>query len=121
MRPWIQDPRGLGPSVDGVVFSTANLIRKYGEADWWVDSAEMGRSRLRSWGFSGGGKWDAPYGVTLTPVLRTSSTTDLVGHPDLFDPVVRGLFRRRAGRSDRTTDETIPRSSVGPIGMSTAH
>jgi len=90
---WLDDPWGVEPSVDSVAFSTANLIRKYGEDDWWIASGDVGRHRLRSWGFSGGGKWDSPYGVVLTPVLRTSGTPNLAGHPDFFDPAVLGLFR----------------------------
>ena len=90
---WVDDPSGLESFEGSVIFSTANLIRKYGENDWWKDANEIGRRRLQSWGFSGGGKWDMPYGFVLTPVLWTSTTPTLAGHPDFFDPAVQELFR----------------------------
>ncbi len=103
---WIDDPWGLETFEESFVFSTANLIRKYGENDWWVEASEIGHRRLRSWGFTGGGKWDMPYGFVLTPVLWTSVTPTLVGHPDFFDPAVQEVFRSElAGQIEPRRDD----------------
>jgi len=72
----------------------ANLIRKYGEADWMRRAEEQCLKRLKAWGFHGGGKWGAPRGVVEAGVIGCWATPRLAGHPDIFDPAVAEAFRR---------------------------
>ena len=91
---WGYDAWGLGDGCDYVGFHTANLIRKYGEAEWWDRTTDQAVRRLRSFGFNGGGKWGAPDSLVSTPVLRHSNTPNLIDHPDIFDSTVRSLLRQ---------------------------
>jgi hypothetical protein len=90
---WGRDVWGIGEAVDYFCFHSWNLHRKYGE-DWWASAEERGIRRLQHWGFSGGSKWGAPQSVVSTPVLWWDGVPNLVDHPDVFDPTVRGTFRQ---------------------------
>jgi hypothetical protein len=81
-----------GENLDYVSFYECNLIRKYGDS--WQRDAEEAQvvRRLRSWGFSGGGKWGTPAVLVDTPVLHHGGV-DLVRHPDVFDPAARATLR----------------------------
>lgn len=72
----------------------ANLIRKYGAADWRRRAEEQCLRRLRAWGFHGGGKWGAPGRVVEVAVIGRWATPSLAGHPDIFAPAVAEAFRR---------------------------
>jgi hypothetical protein len=90
---WVRDRWERGEQADCVNLYQANLMRKYGAASWSDAAVGRLRRRLRAWGFGGGGKWDALYGVVTTPVLYVP-TPKLVAHPDVFDPEVRAALRR---------------------------
>lgn len=80
------------PDVEYVCFHTINLIRKYG-TNWKAKEEEMTRRRLRSWGFSGCGKWGVMEGMPYFPVLYRGDVPSVVTHPDIFDPDIRARFR----------------------------
>ncbi len=89
-KAWGRDPFGLGEQADYVAFRSANLIRKYaGIPLWWQPAADRAAQRMASFGFLGGSKWDAPEGLSRSPVLTRANTPNLVAHPDVFNPVVR--------------------------------
>ena len=89
---WGRDPWGAGEDADYLSYYACNLIRKYA-GGWWAASEDRAVRRLKSWGFSGGGKWGAPATVVATPVLSRSSALNLVSHPDVFDSTVCAAFR----------------------------
>jgi hypothetical protein len=91
---WGQDPWGADPLEETVAFHTCNLIRKYGEDDWWIEAREIGLRRLESWGFSGGGKWGAPTSIVSTPVLYAPDTPVLVAHVDFFNGGIADQVRQ---------------------------
>lgn len=90
---WGRNHWGINDGTEYVCFYTANLIRKYGADRWQEAASERALRRLKSWGFSGGGKWGGPDTVVTTPVLHRWGTPHLAGHPDVFDPAVRARFR----------------------------
>ncbi|PQV62663.1 hypothetical protein B1R32_12512 [Abditibacterium utsteinense] len=80
-------------------FTTANLIRKYGE-NWETASWKEAEYRLRAWGFSGLGKWSGittqgagPTQLPVQPVLRRGAVPTIGRMPDIFDETVRAAFR----------------------------
>ena len=88
-RVWEHDSWGTGEDADYVALRGANLMRKYQyDPAWWEPAADRAVQRMASFGFSGGSKWDAPDGMTCSPVLSRANTPNLVGHPDVFDPAV---------------------------------
>lgn len=80
-------------------FTSANLIRKHG-ANWEGETWKNAESRLRTWGFSGLGKWsgintpgNGPIQMPSQPVIRRTGVPTLGRMPDIFDPTVRATFR----------------------------
>ncbi|MGB9877420.1 MAG: hypothetical protein ACPLPS_06595, partial [bacterium] len=78
--------------IDYFCFHIANMIRKYGK-DWQKIEVEMTRKRLKSWGFSGVGKWGRMEGMPYFPVLGRWDVPNLVSHPDIFSPETRERFK----------------------------
>jgi len=113
-RAWMRDPWGAGDDADFLSFSATNLIRKYGD-DWLSRADERAARRIKSFGFSGGGKWGSPTGLVSTPVLGRYGTPSLVNHPDVFDPAVQEAFRADLASqvASRTNDPTILGWTVG--------
>ncbi|UCC68539.1 MAG: S-layer homology domain-containing protein [Armatimonadota bacterium] len=91
---WDRDVWGEDEEAEYVNLYQCNLIRKYGSDDWSERARERALRRLDAWGFNGGGKWGAPDAIVSTPVLSTSITPTLAGHPDFFDPAVQDGFRQ---------------------------
>ena len=126
---WGKNLWGVNDGTEYVCPQTCNLVRKYGDA-WSDRTVEQGVRRLRSFGFSGGGKWGTPAGLTDAPVLSRWATPRLVDHPDVFDPAVCAAFaadleRQIAPRRDdpfvlgwslgNEYDEIIKRSEIEQI------
>lgn len=83
------------PDAKAFGFTTANLIRKYGK-DWEGAAWREAEIRLKTWGFSGVGKWSGipePIRVPAQPVLRRAGVPTLGRMPDIFDPQIRAAFR----------------------------
>ncbi|MBC7328346.1 glycosyl hydrolase [bacterium] len=80
------------PEVEYFNFHISNMIRKYGK-DWKSIEEELTRRRLKVWGFSGGGKWGRMENLPYFPVLNRSDVPVIIGHPDIFDPKVREIFK----------------------------
>jgi len=95
---WSANRWGVNDGTEYLCFYACNLIRKYGPGDWMERATQQGMRRLKSWGFSGGGKWGAPPNAVSTPVLDAGTTPRLVRHPDIFDPKVCEIFRRELER-----------------------
>jgi hypothetical protein len=91
-RAWGHDAWMAGEDTDCVSLHAANLVRKYGR-DWLARAEAQSVTRLRAWGFSGGGKWGAPPSVVSTPVLDRNGVPNLADHPDIFDPAVQKVYR----------------------------
>jgi hypothetical protein len=89
---WSKNCWGLNDETEYVCFYTCNLIRKYGP-QWAERATALAVRRLKSWGFSGGGKWGAPAELVQVPVLRRSGVPILVRHPDVFDRQVQAALR----------------------------
>lgn len=111
--PWSQ----AWARAEYVSFHVCNSIRKYPGQDWREQATARGIRRLRAWGFSGCGKWDAqaPPTVVSTPVLSAGNTPRLVRHPDVFDPAVCEIFRGELERqiAPRRDDPRVLGWSVG--------
>ncbi len=96
-------------------FINANLIRKYG-ANWKAREWATNMARLRSWGFSGAGKWSVHHpGMVDVVVLFHFQVPTLAGHPDVFDPAVRAALRQALAMqmASRVTDKSLLGWSVG--------
>ena len=91
---WGHDDWGSGENTDFASLHACNLIRKYGDP-WQRRAEEQSVRRLRSWGFSGGGKWGTPEALVETPVLGRGGVPNLVDHPDVFDPALQEAFRAK--------------------------
>jgi hypothetical protein len=91
---WGHDDWGRGENADFASLYACNLVRKYGDT-WQRRATEQSVRRLRSWGFSGGGKWGTPEGLVETPVVSRGGVPNLVDHPDVFDPAVQEAFRAK--------------------------
>ncbi len=104
------------PDVTYFVFSTANLIRKYG-SDWRNRLNEITKQRAQAWGFSGVGKFSDPIGLSYIPRLSRKSLSNTAGakHPDTFDPQVQEAFRSQlvSQMSGRADDPFIVGWSLG--------
>ncbi len=89
---WGQNVWGEGGSTDYFAFITANLVRKYGSS-WKQQAVDRTNARIRSWGFSGLGKWSTPVGnLPSLPVVYVYSAPLLVRHIDPFDTNSQALF-----------------------------
>lgn len=85
----------VAPAPDAFGFTTANLIRKYG-IDWESGAWRNAETRLKTWGFTGVGKWSGipdQIRVPTQPVLRRTDVPTLGRMPDIFDPQIRATFR----------------------------
>jgi hypothetical protein len=93
---WMLDAWGAKGN-DHVLPITCNIIRKYGP-EWRREKSNITFQRMKTWGFSGGGKWarQNPDPITFSwmPVLNGGDTPSLVRHPDVFDPKVREIFEK---------------------------
>ncbi len=97
------------PGVSYFVFSTANLIRKYG-AGWRESLNEITKQRALAWGFSGLGKFSDPVGLSYIPRLSRKSLSNVPGakRPDIFDPQVQAVFRNTvASQMEGRTNEPL--------------
>ncbi|MDH7602131.1 MAG: glycosyl hydrolase [Armatimonadota bacterium] len=88
---WRRGAWGGDEHIDYIAFHTANLVRKYGDG-WSAKAVETTRRRLRSWGFSGVGKWGEIKGLPFVPVLTRADVPCLVKHPEIFDPAIQTKF-----------------------------
>lgn len=86
---WGFNSWGQNDGTEDVAFHTVNMIRKYGEG--WMDKATtLTVQRMKSWGFSGFGKWSSDAGsLPILPVLNTYGVPVLDRHPDIFNPAVQ--------------------------------
>ena len=112
---WGVNSWGQTDGVEDVSFDSANLIRKYG-ADWETQSPDSTVRRLKTWGFSGHGKWDGSAGqLPVTPVLGRWDVPSIDRHPDIFDPGVQVQFRASLERQilPRRDDPLIVGWSLG--------
>jgi hypothetical protein len=112
---WSENPWGADPGIATVAFHSANMARKYGP-DWQQAEKRLTAQRLRSWGFSGLGKFcDILPGVPSIPVLNYSGIPKLARHPDIFDPAVQNAFQEalRKQIAPHTNDATIVGWSIG--------
>ncbi|MCC6443978.1 MAG: hypothetical protein IT210_11050 [Armatimonadetes bacterium] len=78
--------------TDYLAFHTVNMIRKYG-AEWERKGNASTARRLKTWGFSGIGKWGGAERLSSFPVLWRWDVPNLVRHPDIFDPAALAAFR----------------------------
>jgi hypothetical protein len=111
---WARDVWGGEPQVDYAALHTPVLMRRYG-AGWQSVSGDLLMRRLRTWGFTGLGKWSEATGdLPITPVLYYTAPR-LVDHPDVFDPAVQALIREslRAQIEPRKEDARVVGWSVG--------
>ena len=99
---------------DSFGFYTANLIRKYG-ADWEKQSWQQAQQRLKTWGFSGMGKWsgintpqNGPARLPVQPVIRRTGVPTIGRMPDIFDARVRAALRA-------TIEKTIAPQKENPL------
>ncbi|HET6382528.1 MAG TPA: hypothetical protein VFJ58_03980 [Armatimonadota bacterium] len=112
---WSQNPWGTDPGTMSVAFRSMNMLHKYGP-NWQNVEKALTVRRLRSWGFSGLGKWsDALPGVPYLPVLSTSGVPKIARHADIFDPAVRAVFREalRKQIEPRLKDPYVVGWSIG--------
>jgi hypothetical protein len=90
---WGLNSWGQSDGTVDVALHTVNMIRKYGEG--WKDQATAQTvQRMRSWGFSGFGKWSSDAGgLPIVPVLNTYGVPILDRHPDIFNPTVQAQLQ----------------------------
>jgi hypothetical protein len=101
--------------IASVSFDTWNMIRKYGDA-WRTTAGNLAVQRLKSWAFSGFGKWSGDAGsLPMLPVLDGRDVPILARHADIFDPKVRELLRAalRQQMQGRVNDASILGWSYG--------
>lgn len=94
---WRKDVWGERAGTDYVCLHAVNLMRRFGE-EWKTKSVELARQRLRTWGFSGVGKWGRLPDFPCAPVLGHWEIPNLVRHPDIFDPTIQAQFREHLRR-----------------------
>jgi hypothetical protein len=101
----------------GFSFPIANLIRKYGQADWAEQHMDSLEERIRHWGFCGVAKWsgDTRPGLPRQPVVRRSGVPKIVKMPDIFDVEVQSQFREtiRKNIEPQKGDPTVVGWSLG--------
>lgn len=87
----LPDKATYGPAYNGdmVSFVRANLMRKYGSADWQSSSSDMTRKRLIDWGFNTKSKWSSA-GLTMPWIGHIAAPDSLMRIHDYgidpFDP-----------------------------------
>ena len=112
---WGENPWGSDPGIATVAFHSANMARKYGP-DWQSVEKNLTVQRLRSWGFSGLGKFcDILPGISSIPVLNYSGVPKLARHPDIFDPAVQSVFKENLGKqiTPHANDANVVGWSIG--------
>jgi len=112
---WGKNPWGDPRDVDYFAPHSVNMLRKYGP-DWQSSEKERTARRLRSWGFSGLGKWCSPLpGVPDVPVLGLGGVPKVGRHPDIFDPAVQDALRAKLweGILPRLKDPAVVGWSIG--------
>lgn len=88
---WVKNAMGERSGCDYLAFAGPNMVVKYG--DGWKDRLdEVARRRVKTWGFSGVGKWGELKGMPVVPVLNRVGVPDVVDHPDVFDQGVLAKF-----------------------------
>lgn len=104
---WGTNAWGEAGHTEYAAFHSWNMARKWG-ADWQNKARESAARRLRTWGFSGLGKWCDPLpGVPRVPVLNRGDVPNVARHPDIFDPAVQEKFRETL-RKQIEPDKTNP-------------
>ncbi|GGJ65764.1 hypothetical protein [Streptomyces brasiliensis] len=86
----LPDKTTYGPAYNGdmVSFVRANLMRKYGAADWKTSYTDMTRKRLVDWGFNTKSKWSSD-GITMPWIGHITAPDSLMRIDygvDPFDP-----------------------------------
>ena len=76
------------PDTEYVALHTANMIRKWG-TDWERKGTALAVKRLRTFGFSGVGKWGEIEGMAYIGHLGVPGNQNIAGHPDVFDSDAR--------------------------------
>lgn len=96
---WGKDIWREGKNTVYYSLTAANLFRKYG-SDWQDKAVRNFEKRVRSWGFTGQGKWCAPVKeMPRVVVLEFPSWPRVNRHPDVFDPkVVKEIKQQLAKR-----------------------
>jgi hypothetical protein len=114
---WTQGAWGGDSNVDYLIFQAANLIRKYGGSDWQSALLNITEQRVKSWGFSGLGKFSDFVGMPVIGGLGRGSAPNAPGisHPDVFDPAIQGqmLSDLTSEIGSEVNDATIVGWSVG--------
>jgi hypothetical protein len=72
-------------------------MRRLG-TNWRQACRELAKKRLRTWGFSGVGKWGYLEDMPFASVLSRGNVPNLIQHPDIFDPEVQARFRSELAR-----------------------
>lgn len=89
---WGWDVWGQDPGIEYFAVHTPLLIQRYGP-EWRSISDDLFQRRLKTWGFSGLGKWSQQTGdLPISPVLHYSAPS-IAGHPDVFDGTVQDQIR----------------------------
>ncbi|MBI3920297.1 MAG: hypothetical protein HY318_02675 [Armatimonadetes bacterium] len=89
---WAKNSWGINDGTEYVAIQAANAYRKYGD-NWAKEAADYAVRRLKSWGFSGWGKWGGMKGLPEALVLGHGEVPEVARHPDIFDPEVRTKFK----------------------------
>jgi hypothetical protein len=89
---WTTNAWGEKEGTEYVSLYAVNLMRRLG-ANWRQTCRELAKRRLRTWGFSGVGKWGYLEDMPFASVLSRGNVPNLVSHPDIFDSSVQSRFR----------------------------
>lgn len=96
---YLEGPDGRVVASQRMVFIAANMIRKYGSRDWLKKAIRNTARRVRTWGFSGGGKWgglnrEEESALGWFPVLHLPPEVKIQGRLlDVFNPKARAAAR----------------------------
>ncbi|MBA4866073.1 hypothetical protein H1V43_33070 [Streptomyces sp. PSKA54] len=87
----LPDSGTYGPAYSGnmVSFVKANLMRKYGTADWKTPWRDITKKRLIDWGFNAQSKWSRDGGLTMPWIGQITAPSDVMRIQygiDPFDP-----------------------------------
>lgn len=90
---WTTDAWNEGLGTRYVSFDAVNMIRKYG-ANWRQVESDLTVRRLKTWGFSGLGKFpDVDLHVPSLPMVGPWGVPTIGRHPDVFDDAIKAQFR----------------------------
>jgi hypothetical protein len=111
---WIKNAMGEKSACDYLAFAGPNMMTKYGQ-NWKYKLDNVARRRVKTWGFSGVGKWGELKGMPVVPVLNRGGVPNVVDHPDVFDPDVRAKFEEalRKQIEPRLNDPMVVGWSLG--------